>query len=324
MRLLLAVDTITTLEIVLKFIEARSWPKGTEAGVLSVVEDETVPIETWRAEGYGVAAVRREMRRRGEQISGLVIERLGAIGIPAQVTIMRGDPAFLIPFAARKWSSDLILIRANNRMNFRNWLLGSVAKSVVESAPCSVEVVRARSAVESSAARTNNRILLATDGSDASLAASRAIAEMQFPEDSEVKVVSVINPIRYSLEEIGFARGTDSKRAHQAIGKSVNVLRSAPLRLTGEVIAGRRVRQIVARAKDWNADLIVVGSEERTGLKRVMSRRTAVAVANRAHCSVRVVRRNNVSHQEQLPPVRMETEQDRSAVYRVGSLPKAA
>ena len=51
MRLLLAVDSINTLDIVLNEITARSWPKGTEARVLSVVEDGEVPLETWRAEG---------------------------------------------------------------------------------------------------------------------------------------------------------------------------------------------------------------------------------------------------------------------------------
>jgi nucleotide-binding universal stress UspA family protein len=300
MRLLLAVDTIKTLDIVIKFIEARSWPQGTEAAVLSVVEDETVPIETWRAEGYGVAAVRREMRRRGEQISALVIDRLRAIGIPAQVTVMRGDPAFLIPFAARKWSSDLILIRANNRMNFRNWLLGSVAKSVVEYAPCSVEVVRPPAATASRAPRSNMRILLATDGSDASLAASQSLAEIELPKDAEVKVVSVINPIRYSLEEIGISGGKASERAHQAIARTVNMLKSGPSKIKAEVIAGRRVPQIVARARDWDADLIVVGTEERTGMRRLLSRGTAVAVANRAHCSVRVVRGGSVAHNEQI------------------------
>jgi nucleotide-binding universal stress UspA family protein len=321
MRLLLAVDTLKTLDILINFMEARSWPKGTEAGVLSVVEDETIPAETWRAERYGIGAVRREMQRRGEQISDLVVERLRAIGIPAQVTIMRGDPAFLIPFAARKWSSDLILIRANNRMKFRNWLLGSVAKSVVEYAPCSVEVVRAD---QSNAIGRNIRILLPTDGYDASLAATQAIAEMQFPRDTEVKVVSVINPIKYSLEEIGFLRGKDSERAHHAIGKAVKVLGSAPLNITAEVMAGRRVRQIVARARDWDADLIVVGTAEREGLKRVISRGTAVEVANRAHCSVRVVRGNSVSNREQLPRGPFQTEQDRSAVYGEGSLRKVA
>ena len=46
MRLLLAVDTMKTLDILLNYIEERSWPKGTEAEVLSVLEDETVPAET--------------------------------------------------------------------------------------------------------------------------------------------------------------------------------------------------------------------------------------------------------------------------------------
>src|SRR5690242_3965685 len=110
MRLLVAVDTIKTLDIALNAIEARSWPGGTEADILSVVEDETIPAETWRTQGYGLATVRHEMRRRGEQISALAVERLRAIGIQAQVSIMRGDPAFLIPFAAQNWSSDLILI----------------------------------------------------------------------------------------------------------------------------------------------------------------------------------------------------------------------
>ena len=318
MKLLLAVDTIKTLDIVLSFIEARSWPSGTEARVLSVLEDETVPVETWRAEGYGIAAVRREIQRRGEQLSGVVIDRLHAIGIPAQVTIMRGDPAFLIPFAARKWSSDLILIRANNRMSFRNRLLGSVAKSVVEYAPCSVEIVRAQ---QSNEAGPNMRILLATDGSDASLAAAQAIHEMGFPADTEVKVVSVINPITYSLEEIGFLRGKGSERAHRAIGKTVKALGRARVKITAEVIAGRRARQIVARARDWNADLIVVGAEERKGF---MSRGTAVAVASRAHCSVSVVRRHKVSDGEQLRPSSLGTLQESGAVSASGSWRKAA
>lgn len=300
MKLLVAADTITTLDIILNAIEARSWPEGTEADILSVVEDETIPPETWRTQGYGLNAVRHEMRRRGEQVSAMATKRLRAMGITAQVTVMRGDPAFLIPFAARKWSSDLILIRANNRMDFRNWLLGSVAKSVVESADCSVEVVRAPTVRESIAARGAIRILLATDGSDAALAAAEAVAEMRCPEDAEVKVVSVVNPISYSLEEIGLSRGKESERAHQAIGKTINTLSSEPLKITAEVIAGTRIRQILARAKDWNADLIVVGDEERSGFKRLLSRGTAAAVANRAHCSVRVIRRNNASQQQQV------------------------
>lgn len=40
MRLLLAVDSVTTLEILLSEITARTWPNGTKARVLSIVETE--------------------------------------------------------------------------------------------------------------------------------------------------------------------------------------------------------------------------------------------------------------------------------------------
>jgi hypothetical protein len=71
MRLLLAVDSITTTELILKTIESRSWPAGTEARILSAVEDAEVPHEVWREAGYGVGAVQQEMKRRGEQIAAL-------------------------------------------------------------------------------------------------------------------------------------------------------------------------------------------------------------------------------------------------------------
>jgi nucleotide-binding universal stress UspA family protein len=287
MKVLVAVDSIITLDILINEMSTRSWPAGTEARVLSVVGDGDVRLKTWRDEGYGVSAVRREMQRRGEQLSALGVERLQRIGIPAQVVIMRGNPEFLISFAARSGPADLIIMRAHNRKDFRSRLLGSVAKSVVESAPCSVEVVRTR---ETTALDHGFRVLLATDGSDASIAASQAIAEMSWPENTEVKVVSAVNPMIYSIEELGLTGSTATDDAHRAIGSAVQVLSGAPVKVSAEVIAGRAARQIIARAKHWEADLIVLGTNERRGLSRLLFGSTSSAVATRAHCSVRVVR----------------------------------
>jgi nucleotide-binding universal stress UspA family protein len=298
MKLLLAVDSITTLDILLDEMMTHAWPIGTEARVLSIVEDGEVPLETWREEGYGVNAVRQEMRRRGEQITALAIERLRQIGIPAEVAIMRGNPEFLISFEARKWPADLILIRAHNRDDFRNWLLGSVAKSVVESAPCSVEIVRSTKA-DQFGMNDRMRILLATDGSDASLAVSEAVAKTNWPADTEVKIVSVIDPIIYSLEEIGLLRDKRTERAHRAIGQAMSVLKHTSLKVSGEVIAGTIVRQIIDRARSWNAQLIVLGTNQRRGIKRLLSGSTSTSVAERAHCSVRVIRRQDIARKEE-------------------------
>jgi nucleotide-binding universal stress UspA family protein len=300
MRLLLAVDSVTTLEILLSEITARTWPNGTEARVLSIVEDAEVPLETWREHGYGIAAVRQEMRRRGEQITALALNRLRAVGIQTEVTVTRGNPDFLIWFTAEQWSADLIFIRAHNRTDFRNWMLGSVAKRVVDNAPCSVEIVRSTGDTNPFAINRPMRILLATDGSDVSLVASEAVAETIWPADTELKVVSVINPMIYSLEEIGFFRGKRTDWAHRAIGDSVNVLKGTPLKISGEVIAGRTAKRIIDRAKNWHADLIVLGTHQRRGLKRLLWGSTSAAVANRADCSVRVVHGRRVSHSESL------------------------
>lgn len=297
MKLLLAVDSITTLEILVDEMKTRSWPIGTEARVLSIVEDGEVPLETWREEGYGVTAVRREMQRRGEQITALAVERLGEMGIPAEIVIMRGNPEFLISFVARQWPADLILIRAHNRSDFRNWLLGSIAKSVVQSAPCSVEIVRSTEANQPGV-NSSMRILLATDGSDVSLAAAQAVAKTNWPANTEVKIVSVIQPIVYSLEEIGLLRDKRTARAHKAIGQAMKVLEHTSLKMSGEVIAGNIARQIIDRARSWNADLIVLGTHQRRGLKRLLLGSTSTSVANRAQCSVRVIRRHEVSGNE--------------------------
>src|SRR5678815_425355 len=97
MRLLIAVDSANSTEVLVGAVGVRPWPKGTSADVLSVVADTDVPLEMWREFGYGKNAVRREMEGRGKEITSLAVERLKEVGIPAEVLVTRGDPRFLIP-----------------------------------------------------------------------------------------------------------------------------------------------------------------------------------------------------------------------------------
>lgn len=288
MRILIAVDTVATTELLMNAFAAGAWPRGTVARVVSVVEDEAVPREVWRAAAYKAEAVGSEMRRRGEEISALTVEPLRRLGVKADVTVMRGDPQWLIPFEARKWGADLILIRAHNRTDFRNRMLGSVAKSVAHNAPCSVEVIRAPSGFDG-----GMRILLATDGSGHSEEAVRAVAERPWPEHTEVKVMSMVNPLAYSFEELGLYRGGKTERAHRAINEAARVLTGAGLRVTAEVVAGRPARRIVRAAGEMRADLIVLGTEDRGGLNRLLGGSVSEDVAASAHCSVSIVRRGS-------------------------------
>jgi nucleotide-binding universal stress UspA family protein len=286
MRLLLAVDSISTTEMIVRAVESRLWPAGTKARILSVVEDGEVSQEIWREEGYQVGAVHREMKRRGEQISALAMNRLRRAGIRTRVVVTRGNPAFLISYAAREWSADLILIRAHNRSDFRNRILGSVAKSVVKAASCSIELVRATR--DDSISGDGLRLLLAVDNSEGSIAAAEHIAQTSWPENTKVNVISVVNPLIYSLEEIGLYTGIE--RAHQAINDAVQVMKTGGLEISAAVVAGLTKGKILKQAKLFGADLIILGSNKRQGLKRLILPATSEAVANRAHCSVRIIR----------------------------------
>lgn len=284
MKLLIAVDSGISAEVLLEAVGMRPWPDGTTAHVLSIVADMDVPTEVWREEGYGKNAVRREMQTRGEQINPAV-ERLKEHGIPAELVVARGDARHLIPFFARKWSSDLILVRAHVRKDLTHWMLGSVARAVVGDAPCTVQIVRDLSEEREHTRDSGRRVLLATDGSETSSVAAQALAGWPWPTQSEFKIVSVEEPWAIKQSSVG-----GNEQAQEAVASAKQVLASGGLEAIGEVLSGNPKEMILEEARKWDADLIVVGSHGRRGFKRFLLGSVSEAVAMNAHCSVIVVR----------------------------------
>src|SRR5215213_6206274 len=281
MKLLIAVDSAISTEVLIEAVGIRPWPDGTTAHALSVGADMDVPPEVWREEGYGKNAVRREMETRGKQITGLAVERLKQVGIPAEVMVTRGDARQLIPFFARKWSSDLIFVRAHVRKDLFHSMLGSVARAVVSDAPCSVQIVRDAPGDRAHTLNSGRRVLLATDGSATSAAAVRAVAERPWPEGSEFRVVSVEEPWAIKSRRL---------EPQEAVTGAEQMLTAIGLRTSGVVLSGNAKEVILEEARKSDADLIVLGSHGRRGFKRALLGSVSEAVAMNAHCSVVVVR----------------------------------
>lgn len=169
-------------------------------------------------------------------------------------------------------------------------MLGSVAKRVVRDAPCSVEVVRAVRDERPFVANGHLKILLAMDGSEHSVEAARSVAEQPWPEGTEVKVMSMVNPLLYSIEEMGLNDGGGTERTRRAVWGAAQALASAGMKTSAEVIAGRPESRISREAREWGADLVVVGTEDRRGLRRFLQGSVSETVASHAPCSVKVVR----------------------------------
>jgi nucleotide-binding universal stress UspA family protein len=77
-----------------------------------------------------------------------------------------------------------------------------------------------------------------------------------------------------------------------ALSASERVRRLNPMwEVAAEVLCGSPALEIIQRARDWQADLIVVGSQGRSALGRLVSGSVSLKVAAEASCTVRVGRR---------------------------------
>jgi nucleotide-binding universal stress UspA family protein len=92
------------------------------------------------------------------------------------------------------------------------------------------------------------------------------------------------------LEELLAAART---HAEEAVENARTVLRRSNLRVVVEgncYPLGDARMLILDEAKEWKADLIVLGSHGRRGLDRLLMGSVAESVAVHAHCSVEVIR----------------------------------
>ena len=138
------------------------------------------------------------------------------------------------------------------------------------------------------------KILLAIDDSKFSEAAAKSLAGQFRPEETEVRVLQVVEPIAIS-EPPEMAPGyfpelaDQLPRAREVVDRVAKMLSSAGFRVTTSVATGDARSVILERAAEWHADLIVLGSHGRTGLGRFFLGSVSEAVARHAHCSVQIV-----------------------------------
>lgn len=149
------------------------------------------------------------------------------------------------------------------------------------------------------------RILVAIDGSEHSEAAVDEIAHRHSPADSEVRVISVVNPpMPLSAESLATSAGyhgelekIERERARRAIKKAAARLRKSleggSVKITTKVLSGSPKRVILEEAEAFGADLIVVGSHGHGMLERFLLGSVSQAVALHAKCSVEIVRSPN-------------------------------
>jgi nucleotide-binding universal stress UspA family protein len=251
-----------------------------------------------------------DARREATQLVNSGAQQLLHAGHKALAEVRLGFPRKVISECARELQVDLIMVGSRGHSAIGRFLLGSVAQAVLRIAPCPVEIVRfpAGGAAPSSHPM---KVLLATDGTECSLAAARSVAARPWPAGTVFKVVGVEEivaletPMAASalasiypaslLEELLEEAHT---RAVNAVEGTRKILETARLKVLDHqpILAGDPRTTILDLAQAWRANLVVLGSHGRRGLDRLLMGSVAESVAVHAHCSVEVIRPRSSSN----------------------------
>jgi nucleotide-binding universal stress UspA family protein len=146
-------------------------------------------------------------------------------------------------------------------------------------------------------------LLLALDGSRNAEKALEQIIARHWPAKSEVRVVTVDQPLELTYvggmapplrESVESFNKEEDKKSQRFVDAAARKLKTAGLRASADVFEGDPKKILVQVAEEWRADCIFVGATGLTNrFERFLLGSTAAAVASRAHCSVEVVRTRN-------------------------------
>jgi len=151
------------------------------------------------------------------------------------------------------------------------------------------------------------KIVIGYDGSEQAGAALDDLRQAGLPRDAEALIVSVAEGAMPLLSVSGIAEnGLDPERIASAVTYTSNAIEEAKefARLGGERIkssfpewevsaeylVGDPADALMERATNWGADLIVVGSQGRSAIGRLILGSVSRKVVTEARCSVRVAR----------------------------------
>jgi len=289
-NVLFATDGSKSAEQARELVASIDWPAPSHIEVLHVdqlfTEDLQVPAgqysaahEKLRAELTSeIEAVKESLSRSGREVKTNVVINRPATGILAE---------------ARRTNADLIVMGSHGRGTLASAVLGSVSAEVVDHAPCPVLIARTPRIT---------RVVLAHDGSDGARQAEEVITMWHFLQRLPVRVVSAwsLAPSYVSLDAMGggFISGDlyqqliDDIREERTGNASEAAGRLAEngVQATAEVGEGPTAQTVISAAKEFGAELIVVGSRGESGLPRLLLGSVARSVLFNAPCSVLITR----------------------------------
>lgn len=302
MKVLIALDHSDCSQLALSSVVSRPWPDHSSLKVVHIMEpyDPNGITSNIAQKSEWMAAINEQRRSSAQAMLDQATKLLAANHANSEVTseLLESNLADqTIVNTAKQWPADLIVVGSHSRRGLKRLLLGSIAHSVLQQAPCSVEVIKSQWSLVSG----QFNVLVALDQSDYSEGVFNAIAERPWPDYTQFRIVSVVSP---PIEKcIGTASSLNAlsifEEHEQSVAKLKGELAKKARLLESktksksssfEVMEGDPREVLLRTIEEWPAHLVIVGSQGKTDLERLFLGSVSHAVALHAWCSVEVAK----------------------------------
>ena len=289
-KILAATDLSPASDEALRQASARARSAGAEIAVCLAIPGElgVHPLFPHHNQAEAEAMGRRRVQAE-EALRARVSDLVGDESV--ELFIESGWPHVQVLRIAEDWGADPIVVGARGGTGLARMLLGSTAERIMRHAHCPVLIARP--------AGGGGRIVVGTDFSDPALPAVHAAAAEARRTGGAITIVHAIEDLLLAsgypgpglLAPLWIGSPELRREMEQAARQRLaDALASAGATGVAEVGTGGAAAVLVATAEQLDADLVVVGTAGRTGLRRMLLGSVAESVARLAPCSVLVVR----------------------------------
>lgn len=212
-------------------------------------------------------------------------------GVACTARVILDDPFAGIVAAASEIAPDLLVLGPHRRRPLRDVFVGTTAERTIHSVTCPVLMVNAP------AVRPYGQVMLTTDLSEAAARAANACAGLGIARGAEIAILHLFNAPAVKLA-MGHTLPTDSvkdylddqkQEASRNLAAFVKSLEWRSIRQDVRQARSSSAEDILTAAREGSADLIVVGTQGRTGLARFLLGSVAEAVLRGADRDVLAV-----------------------------------
>ena len=233
------------------------------------------------------------LKQQGDALLAQAADTAQRLGIDAKRCSVEGEPAESILKVADEAGCRLTVMGTHGRRGLGRLFIGSTTEAVLRGSTIPVLTVRPGMKIAGETRRCFERILVGVDDSEPSDAAVKTVVTFSPEDRRQVLFYNVVDTGSLSgvrAYDYVAIRNDLYDQAQNVVDNAVTAARTHDVTADGRVAEGNAADALIAAANGQEADLIVMGSHGRRGIRRFFLGSVAESVVRVAPVPVLVVR----------------------------------